>query len=336
MAVVPIIYKNKKANMSGTNEVKKNKAQQEDYLSRIVSKQDAILDKVEHIYTKDMNTPWSVNSTLDYISVDLDMLPLGRFYKPGTKISIRAAKVSEVQAYSVVDNKSPVDVTDKMNHVLSACIKFIHPNGSVGSYKDVKDGDRIFIIFMIREITFQKGPSIAKDVACGGCKHKFNIPFRATNSSELSRTFEIKDMPEKLDKYFNREQRVFEFKVNNVLWKLAPPNIGIQETFFEDIKRRVQAGGSPNVSFLKIIPYTLWDKNTITEEGIKQREEEFERMDMYTFQFLNQAVSNMDFGLKGLVSKCPECGVEVRTEMTFPDGASGIFVLPSIFDEFVD
>lgn len=307
--------------------------QQEDYLSQIANRTEQLSEDIK-IIKENIFSDSSPN--LEYLNVDIDMLPLGIFYKRGTQIKIRAAKVSEIQNYSVVDDKNMVDVTEKMNQLLSSCIKFVFPDGSAGSYKDIKDGDRMFLIFMIRELTFQKGPSIAKDVACEHCGFEFKIPFRATHGPEQKRSLISHDMPKKLEKFFNRELRCFEFDINGVKWKIAPPTIGIQETFFENIKSKVQNGKTPNVSFLKIIPYTLFDKSKISDDKIKEKEDEFKKMDMYSFQFLNQAVEKMIFGLKGLEMVCKECGKEVHTDMTFPNGASSLFVLPDIFDDFIE
>lgn len=311
----------------------KNEQQQQDYLSKFVNNTEEIKDNIKEINEK---LTIGDSPSLEYLNVDISVLPLGIFYKPGTKIRIRAAKVQEIQNYSVVDDKNMVDVTEKMNQLLSSCVKITFPNGNVGSYKDLKDGDRLFLIFMIRELTFQKGPSLAKDVTCDSCEHEFKIPFRSTNGTEQKKSLIKHEMPDKLDKFFNKELRCFEFNVNNVIWRLAPPSIGIQEIFFENIKTKVQTEKKPNVSFLKIIPYTLYNKSKISDDGIKVKEQEFKALDMYTFQFLNQAVDKMIFGLKGLEMTCPECGSEVHTDMTFPNGASSIFMLPDVFDDFIE
>lgn len=308
--------------------------QQQDYLARFVDNQDNTNDQLQEI-KESIDSLAPNKPSLEYLNVDIKMLPLGIFYKSGTQIKIRAASVEEIQNYSTVDDKNYIDVTEKMNQLLSSCVRIIHSNGSQGTYKDLKDGDRLFLIFMIRELTFQKGPSLAKDVTCEHCKHEFKIPFRATHGPEHQKSFELHEMPEKLNKFFNRELKCFEFNINGVTYKIAPPSIGIQEIFFEDIKGKVQSDKSPNVSFLKIIPFTLWDRSKITPEGIKAKEDEFKRMDMYTFQFLNQAVEKLIFGVKGLKSTCPECGGEVHTDMTFPEGASSLFVIKDIFEDFI-
>ena len=141
-------------------------------------------------------------------------------------------------------------------------------------------------------------------------------------------------MPEKLIKFFDPQEKVFIFKIDDVDYKLAPPTIGIQETFFGDIKTKIQVDKNPNVAFLKLASYMLHDRNKITEDGIKAKEQEFKRMDMKTFQILNQAVSRMQFGIKELKAVCPSCGLEVHTDMNFPGGASTIFVIPDAFDEY--
>jgi len=308
-----------------------DKKQQEDYLSKFLTEQK---EDIKEIKSSVKTISQANSSSLEYLSVDLDILPLGIFYQEGTKIKIRAAKVHEVQAYSVVDDKNFLDVTEKMNQLLSSCVKFTLPNGNAGSYKDIKDGDRLFIVFMIRELTFQKGNSLAKEVTCPHCSWEFSIPFRSTANNEFPRTFEKHEMTDSIKKFFNKELKCFEFNINGVVYKLGPPNIGIQEIFYSDIKTKVQAQKNPNVSFLKIIPYMLWDRTTITDDGIKAKEDEFKKMDMYSFQVINQAVDKMQFGLKGIKMNCPECQGEVHSDMTFPNGASSLFVIPDFFDNF--
>ena len=61
---------------------------------------------------------------------------------------------------------------------------------------------------------------------------------------------------------------------------------------------------------------------------------EFEEIDDISFQFLNAAVGKMTFGIKELKKKC-SCGEEVHTDMQFPNGASGIFVIHDAFEAYI-
>lgn len=287
----------------------------------------------EAIKKPDLNYLDSAPSN-EYIAIPLDILPCGAFYKQGTKISIRSAKVQEVQAYSVVDDNNYLDITEKMNQILSSCIRYTYANGMQGSYKDLRDSDRLYLIFMVRELTFPGGKNLSKDVTCDSCHNEFKMELKATSSEKSSKTFVNHEMPEKLTKFFDQNERVYNFKINGAEYKLAPPTIGIQEIFFGDIKTKVQGEKNPNVSFLKIASFLLHDRNKISEDGIKAKEQEFKRLDMKTFQILNQAVNQMLFGIKEMQGKCPSCGLEVRTDMSFPAGASTIFTFPDAFDEY--
>lgn len=311
----------------------KNKKEEEalNYLQKnFVSDENNSLDSVQKV---DLSYLDSAPSN-EYLAIPLNILPCGYFYKVGTKISIRAAKVQEVQAYSVVDDKNLLDVTEKMNMILSNCVKYYYANGMQGSYKDLRDADRLFLIFMIRELTFPGGKNLSKDVTCENCNHEFKMELRATSSDKVQKTFVNYDMPQKLEKFFDQQERLFIFPINNVEYKLAPPTIGIQEIFFGDMRSKVQLEKIPNVSFLKLASFMLHDRNKITEDGIKTKEQEFKRMDMKTFQVLNQAVNQMLFGIKELKTNCPSCGLEVHTTMSFPSGASAIFVIPDALDEY--
>jgi hypothetical protein len=141
-------------------------------------------------------------------------------------------------------------------------------------------------------------------------------------------------MPKKLEKFFDQQERVFIFKISGVDYKLAPPTIGIQEIFFGNIKNKIQGDKNPNVAFLKLASFMLHDKIKITDEGIKAKEQEFKNLSMMTFQILNNAVGQMLFGIKEMKCGCPSCGLEVHTDMSFPSGASNIFVIPDAIDEY--
>ena len=75
-------------------------------------------------------------------------------------------------------------------------------------------------------------------------------------------------------------------------------------------------------------------RTSITFDGIKAKVIEFEDLDDISFQFLNAAVGKMTIGISELKTTC-ECGEEVHTDMQFPNGASGIFVVSDAFDAYI-
>jgi hypothetical protein len=265
---------------------------------------------------------------LQYFNYDVKDLPCGKFYPSGTLLMIRPAQVKEIQAYSMVDDNNFYDIVEKMNDMLQACVRVKYTNGNIASYLDVKDQDRLFLVFVIRELTFQSGNSLGVSVKC---------TCGAENQVELIRTnFKFHEYDTRIDKFYNKSKNSFVFKtINNKEFELTPPNIGIQKSFTDYIIRENNENKTPNLSFLKIIPFMLEGRTSITYEGIKSKLQEFEQLDDVSFQFLNGAVSKMTFGIKDLSKSCSSCGVEVRTEMQFPNGASGIFVVHDAFEAFI-
>ena len=300
---------------------------EEDYLKRHLSD----LEQGKKMADGEMPFVEKIESTrttdLQYFNMDIRELPCGQFYPTGTLFLVRPAQVREIQSYSMVDDNNFYDIVEKMNDMLQACVRIKYPDGKIGSFLEIKDQDRLFLIFLIRELTFQQGNSLATSTKCS-CGNEVKL--------ELSRkTFEFYESDEKLYKYFNQSSRNFYFKtINGKSFDLTPPNIGLQKAFTDYIIRENNEKRAPNLSFLKIIPFLLPGRASITYDGIKAKLKEFEEMDDISFQFLNAAVGKMTFGIKELKDNC-ECGEEVRTDMQFPDGASAIFVIPDAFDAYL-
>jgi len=79
---------------------------------------------------------------------------------------VRPAQVKEIQAYSMVDDENFYDIVEKMNHMLQSCIRIKYADGKMGSYLEIKDQDRLYLIFLIRELTFQQGNSLTVKAKC--------------------------------------------------------------------------------------------------------------------------------------------------------------------------
>lgn len=301
---------------------------EEDFLKKHLGKIDSKDSEIPHI-----NQPKVDNARitdLQFFNFDVRELPCGIFYPVGSVIMVRPAQVREIQSYSMVDNDNFYDVVEKMNDILQACVRIKYSDGTMGSFLDIKDQDRLFLIFLVRELTFQQGNSLSVNVKCT-CGNEVALELKREN-------FSFHEIDEKLNKYFSASSRSYIFNtVNGKEFELMPPNIGLQKSFTDYILKENNEKRPPNMSFLKIIPFMLAGKNSISYEGIKAKLRDFEDpmiMDDISFQFLNSAVSKMTFGIKELKKKCL-CGAEVHTEMQFPDRASGIFIIHDAFEAYI-
>ena len=264
---------------------------------------------------------------LQFFNFDIKELPCGEFYPSGTVFMVRPAQVREIQSYSMVDDNNFYDIVEKMNDILQSCVRVKYPDGKVGSYIEVKDQDRLFLVFLIRELTFQQGNSLTVNSKCS-CGEDVQMELKRDH-------FFFHEIDEKLERYFSASTRTYHFStINGREFELTPPNIGLQKSFTEYILKESNEKRTPNLSFLKIIPFMLAGRTSITYEGIKAKLKEFEEIDDISFQFLNAAVGKMTFGIKELKKKC-SCGEEVHTDMQFPNGASSIFVIHDAFEAYI-
>jgi hypothetical protein len=308
---------------------------------KMMSEEDYLKQHIQEIESQKVKPPTDIFDSmantqqnksrvedLQFVSVDVKELPCGMFYPIGTTLMVRAAQVKEIQSYSMVDDNNFYDIVEKMNDMLQSCVRIKYSDGKMGSFLDLKDQDRLYTIFLIRELTFQKGNSLAVTVNC---------TCGAENSIELKRqNFAFHEIDERLMDFYSKVSGSFIFRtINDKEFEITPPNIGIQKSFTDYIIKENQEKKQPNLAFLKIIPFMLNGRNSITNDGIKAKLREFQDMDDVSFQFLNAAVSKMTFGIKELKKQCYSCGVEIRTEMTFPNGASGLFVIHDAFESFI-
>lgn len=302
---------------------------EEEYLRRHLS--DLEQSKIQSQINSDDTQKLQVDSTratdLQYFNFDIRELPCGKYYPAGTIFMVRPAQVREIQAYSMVDDQNFVDVVEKMNDMLQACVRIKYPDGKISSFLEVKDQDRLFLIFLIRELTFQQGNNLSVNASCT-CGQQVPIELKREN-------FKFYEIDSKLDRYFNNATRCFNFKtINGKSFDVTPPNIGLQKSFTEYIIKESNEKRNPNMSFLKIIPFMMAGRTSITYDGIKAKVTEFEKMDDISFQFLNAAVSKLTIGIKELNKKC-SCGEEVHADMQFPNGASGIFIIHDAFEAYI-
>lgn len=299
---------------------------EEEYLKRHLEQLEG---KVTEIKPKKVvvDVDNSTTNNLKYFAFDVKEFPCGIFYPTGSTIQIRSAEVKEIQAYSMVDDNNYYDIVEKMNEMLSSCVRIKYPDGTIGSYMDLRDPDRFYLIFTIRELTFQQGNSLVTKAECSCGKE---------NQIELKRTFfKNFEVSDNLKKFYDSGNRCFTFEtVTNSVYHLAPPTIGLQKAFTEYIIKENSEKRKPNLSFLKIIPFLLYDRTSITQDGIKSKLNDFQNMSNNDFQFLNSAVEKLSFGIEKVQSKC-SCGLEVHSDMIFPDGPSAVFVVHDAFEKFI-
>ena len=267
---------------------------------------------------------------LQYQSFDTSLFPCGIFYPNGATMQIRPALVKEIQAYSMVDDNNFPDIIDKMNDILMSCvrIKYNDVDNTMGSYLDIKEQDRLYLLFLVRDLTFQQGMHLTVNKTCA-CKNDIKIELKSSNFSYFK-------LNSRFQKSFDDYHKYFTFDYKGQEFNLSMPNIGLQKCFTQYITDEYGQKKDPNLSFLKIMPFLLGNRNHMDNKEIKEELKNFQAMTMDAFQFINSAISHMKFGIEDLKKGCDVCGEEVHTEMVFPNGASSIFVIHDAFERYFE
>jgi hypothetical protein len=112
--------------------------------------------------------------------------------------------------------------------MLQECVRIKYPDGKIGSFLEVKDQDRLYLIFLIRELTFQQGNSLTVNTKC---------TCGLDNTLELNRkNFSFHVINDKLEQYFNSSSKSYSFETKNGnKFDVTPPNIGLQKAFTDYI-----------------------------------------------------------------------------------------------------
>lgn len=277
-----------------------------------------------------------------YEDVVLESLPMGKFYHVGTRICFRDCTTREIEHFSTLDEKSQFDFIEKLNDLLEECILFTHADGTIGSYLDVKEGDRPWLIYMIREKTFPLGKVLVaktyhtvKDV-----KEEIDIELKREN-------FEFYPEEENSKEWYDSKTRCLHIYTTfrDEPYVLAPPTIGLQRCYNQFLKIQVDELKNMNLTdaeikkqvsenFYKIAPYLSPGVTYLSYDSIKELYEWYHQLKAQEYSFLQDLFNNhLKIGIAGLKKKV--AGGTVRHPSLYPQKRRSLFVLSNAFELFV-
>lgn len=296
--------------------------------------------------SKDTSKPTSLGKASDFIESDneLSFAPgyieiyaqnfpsRGLFYGKDARFLIRAADVSEVKQFSTLNDEDPYSVDESLNQILKSCLTY-REGSSVKSFKDLKEEDRIYVIFAIRELTFVNGENkLQITTVCKDCEH----PNVIVLTKDL---FEPNSPSEKLMKYYDEDSRTFEVQTkSNGVISIQPPSVGIMMEVTKYMQKLQIEGKKIDKAFIKTLPYMVKDWRGFNEKTISNLQMDFLSWDKTLFQTMNALIEMCTVGVKETVTTICEntkCQVEVTSQISFPDGIRSLFVVSDIDSELL-
>ena len=277
-----------------------------------------------------------LNSLVGYTPLNLNEFPSkGKFYRDDFEIHIRSAKVAEVRAFSTVDENNLKEVDDGLNNLVLSCTRIMY-GSQRGSYKDILEEDRIYLILAIRELTFKTGeqtlmmPVGKKSCKTSECKSQESVELRTEN-------LQFNNVIDTIEKYYDSVDRCYSVSTKSYgEIKMAPPTIGVMRAITDYIRDREEKNQSWDKSTLAILPYLQREWRGWTEKDIFAKITSFQGWDATKYTIVYRLAEDMKVGVKPeMVFPCKSCGEEVIVPLTFPGGIKALFIVSDISSELL-
>jgi hypothetical protein len=283
---------------------------------------------------KAIRTPMGMES--EWKNIPVESLPSRGFgYPEGFEIAIKAAEVKEIRQYSTVDEADRIDLDEKLNTIISKCMK-IRWNGGFLEHYDLWYEDRFFVIMSIRDLTFIKGENrillpVTKNCSKPDCEIADQIELKAN----LLDSFVMED---EILKRYSRDTFSFKFvpKDGSPEMNLYIPTVGVTTVCRKIIKDKKEKGKKFDESFANIATFIIPDWRGLDERTYDQYERASNEWTPLQFSIADQISSKINFATKSRIySKCNSCGGEVTAQISFPRGYRSLFVISDIFSQLL-
>jgi hypothetical protein len=258
-------------------------------------------------------------------SVPLENLPSqGHFYPNGTQIAIRAASVGEIRHWSTIDENDLMGMDDMINYIIEKCVQLKIP-GSVTNWRDVKEIDRLYLLFAIREYTFKDGEN--KIYVNTGEGEKIEI------RKEMILYFNI---DERLTKYYNPEKKCFSFTLKSgENFDLFMPSIGVTSFVKNHVRTKQQQGQKIDGSFVKFASFLFPEYRSLTQQIYEKAVQDSAMWTLQKLSVMTGVVDMLANSIDPKVTYMTPGGAELTAPLNFQGGIKSIFIISDIFDELV-
>jgi hypothetical protein len=270
--------------------------------------------------------PTNLVHDIGWVRVKPETLPSQGFYYPiNSEITIRAASAAEIRHWSTIDEEDILSMDDALNRIIEKCCK-LRLGGALSSYKDLKEIDRFFLVFAIRELTFKKG------------ENALNVTFSCNNCGNTETETIVKEMlsyytpADELQGRFSEEERCFHLRlVNGEELKLYLPTLGVMNYIKNFVKDKVQSKQDYDKAFLKWAPFLFADWRTLNDAS-------YTRLLQDSYSWGTDKISVIDWFVKQmqgtvkpeLKHSCTVCSEEATAPINFRGGVKSLFLVSDI------
>lgn len=258
---------------------------------------------------------------LGYINVDVKSLPTGGlFYPDDTKILIRAARGNEIKHWSTMndqdlDQLSQVD--DILNYIIEKCVSVKMPNQpGGGSWKDIKDVDRFYLLFAIRDFTFPDGDN------------ELMVPIsEAKNIPVTKEMIDFIKIPDEIMKYYSNEEKCFVFDLPSRKLHMYIPSLGATQWLKNYAQAKTTAREGFDQDFLIFAPMLISDFRLLSQRAYEGMVEESTMWTAKEWSLISYIRDTLASVSEPKLTYTDENGAEVTIPLTFRGGIKALFTV---------
>lgn len=258
-------------------------------------------------------------------SVSPSLLPSkGIFYPKDLVIAISPLKVKHIRHFSTIDETDEIDISKKLNFIINSSVQ-VQTNTPGFTPTSLLEIDRLYLIFLVRNITFVEFPSIIKlKSSCNECGHVDMVDVRSERLGAIREG--------SLDEYlsmYSEESRSIEFNLSNETIRLYLPSMHNIELCRRMIIEN-SLGQEDQDKFM--LSFLVPPGKNLSEDDLRAFENDIDGWtpDKYSVvkSFINRVNSSYSIDV---YYKCSDCSAGVATPLRFHRGIKELFV-PELSD----
>lgn len=256
---------------------------------------------------------------LGYIPLPVEDLPTaGIFYPDGMKINIRAASGADIRHWSMLNESSLSDIDDALNYMIERCVTISLPSGA-GSWKDLKEIDRLYILLSVRDFTFTEGHNELK-VAIN---ENDDIVVKRDNINFI-------DLPESIMKFYNGTKKCFTIPSDTPAIgeiNFYMPSVGVNQWLKQYVIRKQQAQEQIDMDFVNVAPLLISDYRDLNDrqyQGLVAKSNSFSVIDWSIISKIRDVITK---AINPTITYVDEGGVEHKAPLNFRGGIKALFLI---------
>ena len=264
------------------------------------------------------------------IPIPLDLLPTeGKFYPVTLQLYIRAAKISEIRDWSMLNEENMVEIDTAMNKILRKCVT-CHIDESIDSdkvipfrgafnWKDLKEVDRFYLLLAIRDLTFIEGDN--------GLKLDLNEHESIDLNKDMLQSL---DFDKSVEKFYSAEERCFVFTSKKHLEKpvrIYIPSLGVNQWIRDYVLAKSNAKLGFDQNFILIAPFIIKDYRGLTPEIYEDIVKRHSKLSAFELSLISQVVDLIKGSVRPYIKYIDEAGGEQTAPLSFRGGFKSLFLL---------